>query len=87
MGCDAYSGAPRNMGYHHQPMVMGGGSALRSTLVLQSVKTQANMPKVVGYALIGQIIGSLVAMIIWLDPFMLTWGIASIFRAMSLLGK
>ena len=45
------------------------------------------MPKVVGYVLIGQIVGSLVAMIIWLDLFMLIWGIASIFRAMSLLGK
>jgi len=45
------------------------------------------MPKVIGYFLLAQIIGSFVVMIIWIDPFTITWGLASMYRALSLMGR
>jgi hypothetical protein len=45
------------------------------------------MPKLIGWFLTAQIVGSAIAMIVCFDLFMFIWGVSSIYRAMRLLGK
>ena len=75
------------MGDYMQPVDLGVRGVVRCARLFQTVKTEANMPKLIGWFLTAQIVGSAIAMIVCFDLFMFIWGVSSIYRAMRLLGK